>query len=558
MLMNEHLSRTVRYGIWRVLLALGVPAVLCMNRIVVAQMEPSLQIRFDNKGLASVRFGGPEMLRPGPMALPHLDLRHGFPPAPSLLPVGEPQVSFDVAAHRLVQVYPWGTLSCNYRTEGNRLLLDLEIRNTGKESIFGLTAQPLQLQFPGEVQTKSWAGGWPTPSVLNDAPQILDVSWSDGAIAICNEQVDRPLWLGLVREQDSDRYDVEFRHDGPPRGQEIGAGDSRHFFLSIRFGPRGVSSTQLAQDIYHRFAERYPSELKWDDRRPIGCCFLSSIESRSPTNPTGWLHDSTVDMTTEAGRADWQKRMLARADKCVSVATDMGCQGVIVWDIEGQRNPHSISYIGDPRLMPTMSPEMDPIADAFFKKFTDAGLRCGVTIRPTHVVRTSGGKNAWEHINAEDIVAELAGKIEYARQRWGCTLFYVDSTVRWDLSADGEFSLHTLPAEFFQSLHRQFPDVLLIPEESSTRHHAYSAPYHEIMPPHNYTITPPEVRAVYPGAFSVIRVADMPVIQNDFDALVAAVRSGDIIMFRTWLDDPENVPVKRILEQAAKTAPHFA
>jgi hypothetical protein len=72
------------------------------------------------------------------------------------------------------------------------------------------------------------------------------------------------------------------------------------------------------------------------------------------------------------------------------------------------------------------------------------------------------------------------------------------------------------------------------------------------MPPHNYTITPPEVRAVYPDAFSVIRVADAPLIQKDFDAIVAAVRSGDIIMFRTWLDDPDNVPVKRILERAGR------
>jgi hypothetical protein len=380
----------------------------------------------------------------------------------------------------------------------------------------------------------------------------VDAAWSDGAVAICNEQVDRPLWLNLQRVGGTDLYDVVFRHDGPPRGQEIPAGDARQFSLSIRFGPKGSSSLELARDIYERYAQRYPSELKWDNRRPIGCCFLSSIESRSKTNPTGWLHDSTVDMTTEAGRADWAKRMLARADKSVSVAREMGCQGVIVWDIEGQRNPHAISYIGDPRLMPTLSPEMDPIADEFFKKFTDAGLRCGVTIRPTHVVRTSGGKNAWEHINVEDIVAELAGKIEYARKRWGCTLFYVDSTMRWDLGASGEFSLHTLPAEFFQSLHRQFPDVLLIPEESSTRHYAYTAPYHEIMPPHNYTQTEPEVRAVYPDAFSVIRVADMPVIQKDFDALVNAVRGGDIIMFRTWMDDPENVPVKKILEAAAK------
>ena len=244
--------------------------------------------------------------------------------------------------------------------------------------------------------------------------------------------------------------------------------------------------------------------------------------------------------------------MLERADKSAAVGKEMGCQGVIVWDIEGQRNPQPISYIGDPRLLPTLSPEMDEIADAFFKKYTDAGLRCGVTIRPTQVVPHAGGTEGWEHINVEDIAAELAGKIAYAKKRWGCTLFYIDSTVRWDLSADGHFSLHTIPAEIFQTVHEQFPDVLLIPEESSVRHFAYCAPYHEIMPPQNYTMTSAEVHAIYPHAFSMIRVADAPVIVKDFDALVEAVRSGDIIMFRTWLDDPDNIPVRRILEQAGK------
>jgi hypothetical protein len=525
---------------------------LCGDRLTFAKSESGLQIAFDVNGLSSIHFGDDELLHACPIGLPYIDLRHGFPPGRSTPAKDNPQVSFDASARRLTQTYDWGTLSCIFHADGNRLMLDLEVRNTSQDSIFGVAAAPLQLHLPGPVDIQGSTRWWPSPSVANDAPQILDVAWKDGAIAICNEQVDRPLTLDLQRVNGSDLYNVVFRHDGPMRGQEIGAGDSRQFFLSLRFGAKDDTSLQLAKDIYERFAEQYPSELKWDDRRPIGCCFLSSIESRSPTNPTGWLHDSHVDMTTEAGRADWKKRMLARADKSVEVARDMGCQGVIVWDIEGQRNPHAISYIGDPRLMPVMSPEMDPIADAFFKKYTDAGLRCGVTIRPTHVVRTSGGKNAWEHINVEDIVAELAGKIAYAKKRWGCTLFYVDSTVRWDLSADGEFSLHTLPAEFFQSLHRQFPDVLLIPEESATRTYAYTAPYHEIMPPHNYTITPPQIRAVYPKAFSVIRVADMPVIQKDFDALVTAVRGGDIIMFRTWNDDPENVPVKRILEEAAK------
>ena len=129
-----------------------------------------------------------------------------------------------------------------------------------------------------------------------------------------------------------------------------------------------------------------------------------------------------------------------------------------------------------------------------------------------------------------------------------CTLFYVDSTVRWDLTGDGEFTLHTLPADYMQTLARRFPDVLLIPEQSSTRHFAYSAPYHQIM--QGFTATPPEVRAVYRDSFTALRVAELPLIEKNFDALVKAVQGGDILLYRTWFDDPENEPLKRILQKA--------
>ena len=301
-----------------------------------AASAADVQAGFDDGGLSSVRVGGVEVLHAAPMGLPMLDLRHAFPPAPVAASTTQPTAAFDPAAHRLTQTYPWGTLACTYRAEGDRLLLDVEVRNTTvKDSIFGIAASPLQLHLPGKVTTHGWDQGWPTPSVLTDAPQILDVAWPGGAIAVCNEQVERPLWLGLERVGQSDDYTVVMRHDGPPRGQEIGAGDARQFSLSVRFGPVGATSVQLAPDVYQRFAAAYPPELAWADRRPIGCCFLSSIESRSKTNPTGWLHDSTVDTTTPAGLADWRTRLLARADKAASVGKEMGCQGVIVWDIEG-------------------------------------------------------------------------------------------------------------------------------------------------------------------------------------------------------------------------------
>ena len=48
----------------------------------------------------------------------------------------------------------------------------------------------------------------------------------------------------------------------------------------------------------------------------------------------------------------------------------------------------------------------------------------------------------------------------------------------------------------------------------------------------------------------MIRIAELAVIEKNANALTQAVKNGDIIMFRTWLDDPDNVPVKKILQNA--------
>src|SRR5208283_1013781 len=140
-------------------------------------------------------------------------------------------------------------------------------------------------------------------------------------------------------------------------------------------------------------------------------------------NPRGWLQTPKIDTTTVAGRADFKEKMMQVADKCVSVAKDLNAQGLIVWDIEGQEMPHAISYIGDPRMLPKTAPEMDRFADAFMRKFSDAGFKLGVTIRPTEVYKPSiAGKPAWDHRLVRDPVALMSAKIDYAQKRWGCTI----------------------------------------------------------------------------------------------------------------------------------------
>jgi hypothetical protein len=218
----------------------------------------------------------------------------------------------------------------------------------------------------------------------------------------------------------------------------------------------------------------------------------------------------------------------------------MDAQGAIVWDSEGQEYPHATSYLGDPRSLP---PEMEDVADKFFGKFKDAGLRVGVCVRPTLPLRPAyaDGVNQYE---VSDIAKILIEKIEGARKRWGCSIFYVDSDV--DHNERGRV-IHD--ALIFRKVAKAFPDVLLIPEHASVLHFAYTAPYKEVRLG-NFS-TPADARRVYPNSFSVLYVADAPVDQHR-EELVKAVKSGDILLFRGWFDDEYNAKAKSIYQDAKK------
>ena len=74
-------------------------------------------------------------------------------------------------------------------------------------------------------------------------------------------------------------------------------------------------------------------------------------------------------------------------------------------------------------------------------------------------------------IDLSDIAHNLVQKISYARKRWGCTLFYVDSNLYLDARRPGnDGNAYTMidPA-IFQEVAAAFPDVLLIPKHENTR-----------------------------------------------------------------------------------------
>ena len=88
----------------------------------------------------------------------------------------------------------------------------------------------------------------------------------------------------------------------------------------------------------------------------------------------------------------------------------------------------------------------------------------------------------------------LRERIAYAKKRWGCTLFYIDSTATAYTSID---------PNVFKAVADAYADVLLIPENESMRRFAYSAPLNSYVH-HKITSTPVGALLVYPKAFSVL------------------------------------------------------
>jgi hypothetical protein len=317
----------------------------------------------------------------------------------------------------------------------------------------------------------------------------------------------------------------------------IPAGGSMEFKIGFRFGAAAASNYALAGDLYQRFATAFPYTLQWTDHRPIAQLFLTSANGTYPTNPRCWFGDGAVDTTTPAGIAAFQQRVLAFADSSIAICRAENAQAAITWDIEGQQFPQATSYIGDPRLATTLAPEMAGVIDAYFKKFTDAGLKIGMTIRPQQLILSNDNQSAYQQ-DAADPGALMIQKIQYAKQRWGATVFYVDSNGGPD---------DPMAPAFFQAVVKAVPGILLIPEHSNMEYYSITAPYGQLNM--GVTGTPANVLLAYPQAFSVTTISDADVTDN-MSALVSSVARGDALFFRGWFDANENPLVQQIYQQA--------
>lgn len=445
--------------------------------------------------------------------------------------------------------YTWGTVTATYLHSGNRLNITVNVVNRSRsDTVEQIEIWPITLNFP----TLSDLGTGVEWGI--NGPPVKVADFSRGVVAVANLDSSQPLTIGYYA---GGAHSVEINTGLPwylegnsPRiYRPIPPRTSDQFRISLRFGPSDATAFELAPDVYHQYAKAFPVEFNWSDRRPLGRLIPAShvYENDFKTNPRGWFNDSSINIFTSSGLQQFRTRLMVYADQSIANLKSINAQGVILWDMEGEQY-QDISYVGDPRLVGRLAPEMNEFIDEFFQRFQDAGLRVGVTIRPQQVrgIR-EGGRTRLYQDNNVDVFTTLNSKIIYAKARWGVSLFYIDSnSPALDTKPDGTSVL--------QQLTKAHPDVLLIPEHETPRTYAYAAPYNGFKQWYYEYSSIEARRELYPKAFQVLQMSDRPLNLEDYQEAVDRVRAGDILMVDAWYSHPGQAVIRQVYHEANRSS----
>jgi hypothetical protein len=504
----------------------------------------AVAVRWSETGLASIQFDNHEYLSYGVMTLSRIRLEDA--PGHTIPATTEGNRVVDSAKGCARLVLPWGVVTTDVQTEYNRMALAITVHNTSSAVITELSMEPFRIRL--NDKPAQYNGNVPILADNLSGPSVWSLSTSSSRLVLTNEDPTLPLSIGFpwaIDKPQSREFPVRIVTGREPMypdsvpfiDRPIGPGGSDVYKLSLTFGSGSDQVDELVAGIGRRIAGYYPPVLRWPDRRPIGAIMLATANAHWPLNPRGWFLNSSLDVTHPAGKRAFRTELMKWADTSILNLRGMKAQGAITWDIEGEEFAHPATYVGDPRLLDSLDPEMEACVDEYFKRFRDAGLRVGVTIRPQQFIRSTDGNNATQQPVA-DPARLLSDKISYAKKRWNATLFYVDS------NGDPNF-----PMDFriLRAVAKENPDILLIPEHSGLFYYAFSAPYGELR--RGVTSAPTLARQLYPEAFRVVNTSDGP-LEQQRQRLTMAVQQGDVLMFRAWFADPAN----RVIQTLVKTS----
>lgn len=346
-----------------------------------------------------------------------------------------------------------------------------------------------------------------------------------------------PMWVG---------YAYNFKNQ--PALTSIAPGRTKSMRAILRMTADMTSTMRvIVPEAYDHYRAAYPPIINWPDRRPIVSWFIGDVGKRSTTNPRGYLQDPLINA---ADIPTFRSLALAKAAQIRDQMNGRPVrpQGIIIWDLEGQEFIHATTYIGDPRAFASgYAPEMHAAADDVFTIFKDAGYKVGVTIRPQQlkwgnilpatcqydvsndykdyfikvdapyqgafyacydplgvqwsiIPDSNGSQTSFHNTQVQEVTDLLRSKISYARNRWGATIFYVDSAV-WVGGSP-------LPADIFRQLQGEFPDALFIQEQETLDTLSAGIPFTDPKNAGDAKFSPVTYRWVYPEGAMNIRLPD--------------------------------------------------
>lgn len=446
---------------------------------------------------------------------------------------------------------PCGKLEGKYTAvNDSRLDIRLTITNSSAATIAGAAVSVARMTYPDGLKVRTLltppapfdGGTWAGPSADAMPPAALATFEGGSLLVAATDQFDQPISAGLffAEGQQTNRAGIGF---GP-----IGPGGRSSVTITLRAGPPDASLRSLGGDVLDGYARAWPSVLTWPDRRPMGKVFLASWGNgpdRPDTNPNRWfMNDAATDVSTDAGKEAFREKLLKYADGAIAALREMGAQGAITWDPEGQRTGHT--FYGDPRIIGDIAPEMEhrgmherATIDEYFRRFDEAGLRHGVCVRPQRVRKEGKFWVQDELKDAAERTQELEAKIAHAIRRWKSTLIYIDSD-------------NDVTAREYRDLHAKFPDVLLIPEWEQPLHFSCTAPLQSVL--HHgigQAQTPAGIRELYPAAFCVMFVDGIGGDATVREAVAAGVRGGDVMMVNGWYSSPDTKAVAETFQENA-------
>ncbi|GAA3757329.1 hypothetical protein [Terriglobus aquaticus] len=485
--------------------------------------------------------------------------------------------TWNAATHTSTYEFGWGTIVTEFNQQGDTLNVTVtEVNHTGSGIRFaGATLYPFALHFPrlpaGFADARSHQFAFNTTG-----PSVTVADFGDGEVAAVVPEVTKPLYSGFQPLATPNAYTALVSSTAPDslavfephRDRSIEPGQTDRFTVSFRFAPSGTPRATIGADAYAAWAAHWPARLHWSDRRIVGTAYLASSAPGDRSRPAGYANNPRryfntgdshdFDIRSADGIVKFQRRVLQQAADIVTNLRRLHAQGVITWDVEGEEYPMNTSYVCAPDQIATIAPEMEAVVqdpqskfqgmrldDAYFRTIRDAGFRVGVCVRPQNFVRSAAGSAEQVSLSSRaDIAALLIRKMRFAHDRWGATLFYLDSTV------DPRGAV--LDASIVQQAAAAMPDSLLIPEESTPAFYADTAPFQSFLF-HGDLGTPADIYAMYPSAFSANLVNDVGAAQLEAHRaeLTEAIRRGDILMVHADSWHPNNDVVLRMVADAA-------